>query len=225
MKTLTPDVKTRGRIATWFLHGGLVLRIAGALVVLIGSLLPWAKLTAFGVNLSLTGAAGWGAVTMAMGLAALVRPRALPLLGVALGLACLLIGGQAQRSTGRKVLQFVFLIETRLAPVNDKLARVALPPIEPFEGAGPAGRYLGPGPLWTAWGGAALALGSAIQYAGGRLRRTCASCGTLWPADRAINYCPRCGAFASAIPLCSACHRPLWKNDRYCVHCGTAVDR
>jgi hypothetical protein len=224
MKTPNPAAKARRQNAVWLNRGGLTLRVLGALAVLVGSVLPWAKLTIFGVDLSLPGVAGLGAVTATLGLMALILPRALPLLGVALGLACLLIGGQTQRSVGRTILHYVLAIETRLAPVNAKLARVAIPPIEPFEGIGPAARYVGPGALWTAWGGAALALGGALQFAGGRLGRTCVSCGTVWPPDRLLNYCPRCGVFAATVPLCSACHEPLWSGDRFCGHCGTSVD-
>jgi len=225
MTTPNRAAKTRRRATLWMVRGGLTLRVTGALAVLVGSVLPWAKLTVFGVDLSLPCVAGWGAVTASLALMALVRPRALPLLGVALGLIYLAVGGQARQGVGRKVLQYVLLVETRLAPVNDKLARVALPPIEPFDGFGPAGRYVGPGPLWTVWGGAALALGADLQFAGGRLGRTCAACGVLWPTDRIIQYCPRCGALAAAGPLCSSCHSPLWRKDRFCAHCGAPVDK
>jgi hypothetical protein len=189
----------------------------------VGGVLPWAQFAVFGIPLALPGLLTWGALTAGAGLLALTSARRVPLAGVALGLAAMVGGGVAQQAVGRGVVQTLLRVERALAPVNARLAEATLPPVEPFRSIRPARDYVGAGPTWTLWGGAALALGSACRFAGGRLRRTCASCGATWEVDRAddVIFCPRCGTQAAPVTGCRACHAPLRKGDRFCWRCGS----
>ena len=84
-------------------------------------------------------------------------------------------------SVGKSVARQVLQIQLALAPVNEKLAQVTLPPIEPFASLGPADSYTGSGGSWVIGGGTALTFGGALIFAGGRVGRTCAHCRALWP--------------------------------------------
>jgi hypothetical protein len=215
--------RTFRRNGRWLETAGLILAGAGSLAVLVGGVLPWARFVVFGVPVSLPGVAAGGALAAMLGILGFVNARR-PLLTMLLGIACFVIGGAANREVGQAVRRHILRAELTLAPMNDRLARVALPPLEPFQGIGAANSYVGPGPLWTLFGGAGMALGGALRFAGGRQARLCRNCGALWSAGREVHFCPRCGASAAEPGEgCPSCQRPLAPGDKFCVHCGTAA--
>lgn len=203
---------------------GRSIGIVGAGIVAIGGAMPWVLLTVFDIPLSLPGIVQWwGMATVGLAVLALTWSRNFPWLWLALGLLCMLAGQEAQRTVGREVISFKLRVSRALAPTNDKLAQVALPPIEPFPAIGRAQDHLGPGPIWTIWGGVGLMLGGGFQLLGGRLRRTCGTCRTVWSGKRdEPMYCPNCGTVTSTDPHCISCHRRLERNDHFCPTCGTA---
>jgi hypothetical protein len=209
----------------WVRGTGTGLTFAGALALIIGGILPWARFQLLGAEIGIPGAVEWGAVTIVLGLLVLsvtVIRRRLPLLVMAMGFVALGIGLRAQGETGRQVRGRMLSVENIIAPVNARLAQVALPPIEPFgPGLGRQQDYVGPGPLWTALGGAGLALGGTLGFVGGRLSRSCGSCGALWRTGRPVLFCPSCGTPATRIAICARCLTPREAGDRFCVACGT----
>jgi len=199
---------------------------AGALIVLIGAVLPWAHFTLLGVAVAVPGILSIaGCVTAALGLIALAGTFwRWPLVGVLLGVTALGIGGYAVSEAGRGVIGHLLAANNALAPVNARLAQAGLPAIEPFGGSiGPRRSYVGPGPLWVFWGGGAVALGSAMRFAIARLDRTCSACGQLWQADREVGFCPLCGTLQDDQNHCRSCGQPLAPGDRFCTRCGTSA--
>jgi hypothetical protein len=206
---------------------GLVLALAGSAAVAVGAVLPWTRFTVFGALVSIPGVAGLGALSLCCGVLALLWARRLPLLGVLLGLVAFGIGAHAQQATGRAVKGRLLGLGQALAPVNDKLLRVGLPPVEPFELGRPWREFVGPGPAWTFWGGAALAVGSAAVFAGGRLRRSCPHCGAHWPPARAgsVAFCPACGKRVGPLACCPACRAAVLPGEKFCAACGVSLSR
>lgn len=213
--------------SNWLRWTGAALTLGGALASIAGGILPWARFTLLGMVVGIPGALEWGAVTTGIGLLVLSvngLRRRLPLLVMILGLVGFGIGLQAQKETGRLMRGRLLSLENSLAPVNARLAQVTLPPIEPFgPGIGRSGDYLGPGPLWTIWGGAALALGGTLSFTGGRLGRSCGYCGCLWKTGRVVRFCPSCGKPTQKTDLCIQCRSPLEGKDRFCAACGTSA--
>jgi hypothetical protein len=214
-------------VPTWLRWAGMLFTIGGALSLIVGGILPWARFQILGTNINIPGAVEWGAVTIVLGLLVLSvngLRRRLPLLVMVLGFVALGIGVRAQEETGKQVRGRLLALENSLAPVNARLAQVALPPIEPFgPGLGRSRDYLGPGPLWTIVGGVGLALGGTLSFTGGRLSRSCRSCGVLWRTGRVILFCPSCGASTVKTDLCTGCKSPLEGKDRFCASCGTSA--
>lgn len=202
---------------------GFTLVILGSGAVIWGSLLPWLTVKVFDVAIVVPGVVGLGAATAAIGLLTLTRSRSYPPITLLLGLLCLFIGNAAPIVIGRQVARQVLEIKQRLSPINERLEQVNLPPIEPFTGGVISQNYVGSGPLWTFWGGAMLVAGATLQFAGNRLRRTCAACGQYWHPGRDISFCSHCGAVASDLLRCKRCLEPLEKEDQFCVHCGTST--
>jgi hypothetical protein len=214
-------------VATWLGWTGAALTFGGALSLIAGGVLPWARFQLLGMEIGIPGVMEWGAVTIVVGLLVLSASglrRRLPLLVMVLGLAAMSIGMRAQEETGRNLRGRLLALENAIAPVNARLAQVALPPIELFgPGLGRSGDYQGPGSLWTVIGGACLALGGTLSFVGGRLGRSCLSCGTLWRTGRVVLFCPSCGTSAGGPRLCALCKSPIETKDRFCVSCGTAA--
>ncbi|MBC8101107.1 MAG: zinc ribbon domain-containing protein [Cytophagales bacterium] len=203
---------------------GTFLTFGGAFALVVGGVLPWMRFSLFGIAVGVPGVTGWGAATATIGLltlsASLLRRRA-PLLVSVLGMVALIVGQRAQQETGPGFLKRLLAFENAIAPVNARLAQVALPPIEPFgAGIGRSRDYLGPGPLWTVVGGATLAIGAALTFAGGRLGRSCGHCGALWRTGRSVRFCPACGTDAGGPVLCLQCRTPLESGDGFCAVCG-----
>lgn len=222
--TRTDLRKRQTAFAALRIAGG-VTAAAGCAAIAYGAVLPWARFTVFGVDLTAPGVTGWGALSLSAALVALVSGRRFPLLGLLLGLLALGIGNQAQRETGRILKGRVLGLQQALVPVNDKLMRVGLPPIEPFPLGRPWRDYLGPGPLWTFWGGTLLAVGSAAIFAGDRLGRSCPRCGAQWRRARAgtVVFCPACGEPVAPLAACPACLAPAEPGDHFCTACGVAL--
>ncbi len=178
---------------------GWGLGMLGAGVVVIGAFLPWARLALFGLEIGLPGAlwiVGAGCVALALlGLGALGRA---PWLACACGLGCLILATQGRVSAPREVIRRKLDLQQRLAPLNDRLARIAVPPLEPFEGIGRAADHAGPGSLIALLGSVLLIAGSALRALSLRstreLPRFCTRCGT--PRDPADAYCGGCGRFS-----------------------------
>ena len=208
------------RLLRWL---GLSVGVFGGAAALIGAVLPWAMVTAFGVPLSLPGVLTWGAVSGLFALIGLLTLRSAPLVACLAGAFCVVLSFSLRDTAAREMQARVIRVERAIAPLNERMAQIALSPIEPFSGIGPAARYRGPGPLWCLWGGAGLMAGAGIAFAGENLRRRCVSCGFLASAHRALRYCPNCGAQCIALPLCPHCHAPLDKRDRFCGACGGAT--
>lgn len=204
---------------------GLILGGAGAAAVAVGAVLPWTRFGIFGTEFSIPGVMGWGALTLAAALAALVVGRRAPLLAVAVGMLALGVGAQAQRETGRAVKGRVLELQRSFDNVNSRLMQVGLPPIEPFERGRLWRDFVGPGPLWTFWGGAALAVGAAAVFAGERLGRSCPRCGITWSAIRAgrVTFCPACGIRLGPITQCRACGGSVEPKDTFCATCGASL--
>ncbi len=215
-------LRARGSALRGLWWAGLVLGVTGSVAIAVGAVLPWTRLTVLGVDVALPGVAGLGALSLCCGVLALFWGRRLPLLGVLLGLVALGIGAHAQQETGRAVKGRLLALQQALAPVNDKLTRVGLPPIEPFAWGRPWREFVGPGPLWTFSGGALLAVGSAALFAGARLQRSCPHCGAHWSPARAapVAFCPACGKPAGPRVSCPACRAPVLPGDRFCAACG-----
>ncbi len=211
----------------WLRGAGTALTFGGALSLILGAILPWARFQILGTEVGIPGAAEWGAVTLIVGLLVLSVTglrRRMPLLVMVLGFVALSIGMRARDETGKQVRSRLLAVENSLAPVNARLAQVTLPPIEPFgPGLGRSQDYLGPGPFWTVLGGVGLALGGTLCFTGGRLGRSCRSCGVLWRTGRAVLFCPACGTGTGKTDLCVVCKSPLESRDRFCASCGTAT--
>ena len=210
----------------WLRWIGAAFTFAGALALVVGGILPWARFTLLGMEVGIPGVLEWGAVTMGIGLLVLSVQglrRRLPLLVLVLGFAGLGIGMQAQKEAGKVLRGRLLALENGLAPVNARLAQVTLPPIEPFgPSIGRSRDYLGPGPAWTIWGGVGLALGGTLGFVGGRLGRSCRSCGFTWRSGRIVHFCPSCGTSTGNDILCTRCQSPLEGRDRFCVSCGSS---
>lgn len=204
---------------------GLAASVVGALIVAAGSVLPWARLSVFGLEITQPGVLGLGALSLSAAILALMWGRRFPLLGLILGLFALGVGAHAERETGRAVKGRILHLQVALAPVNDKLIRVGLPPIEPFQMGRPWKEFVGPGPLWTFRGGAILALGSAAIFTGGMLLRSCFRCGARWSPARAVAFCPACGERVGPLRACPACESPVEPKDRFCAACGVTIPR
>jgi hypothetical protein len=207
---------------------GTLLSVVGAGCLVIGAALPWAKFALLGVAVDVPGVLIGGAVTGIIGMVLLLGGRRWPLAAVVFGLIALGVGATAQKRAGEVVVRRILDVERRLAPVNARLAQVNLPPVEPFGPAvGTRRDHTGPGPLWTVWGGALAAVGGALTFAGDRMRRTCARCGTLWPEARLgdLAFCPACGfGGGAARPACANCGGDLLPGDRFCVRCGVEAE-
>ena len=206
-------------------RAAVMMSTAGAVAMAVGAVLPWARVPLFGVELDVPGVAGLGALTLFAAFLALVFGRRFPLLAVGLGLTALGIGGQAQQETGRAVKGHLLGLQQALAPVNNNLVRAGLPSIDPF----PMGRrwegFVGPGPLWTFWGGAALAVGAAAMFAGERLGRSCPRCAARWSPARAgaVTFCPACGLRVGPRSACPSCQTPVEPGDTFCAACGVGL--
>lgn len=223
---MAPKIDFRS-VLIWLGWAGAVLTFGGALSLIVGGILPWARFQILGTEIGIPGAVEWGAVTIVVGLLVLSVTglrRRLPLLVMVLGLVGLVIGMRAQEETGKHVRGRLLAVENSIAPVNARLAQVALPPIEPFgPGLGRSGDYLGPGPLWTVVGGACLALGGTLSFTGERLGRSCRRCGVLWRTGRTVLFCPSCGTSTGRTDACIRCLSSLESGDRFCASCGTAA--
>jgi hypothetical protein len=203
--------------------GGVTLGVVGAVGALCGAALPWAIVTIFGIPLALPGLLTYGAICAVSALLGLLTLRAFPLVACVAGAICSLCALTTRQTVVRDMMSRVITVERAIAPVNLRLAQVALDPIEPFQGIGPAAKYLGPGAFIAALGGIGLATGGGFAFAGARLRRSCGVCGNAWPASRDPNFCPHCGTLVTPQPLCRHCHAPLVKGDKFCAECGSGL--
>lgn len=206
--------------------GGLLVAAGGAGALIVGAALPWALVPVFGMDLTIPGvAAGWGAVTLIAGALALRYASRFPLVGVLLGLIALSVGAQAGATTGRAVRGRLLALNNALYPVNDKLIRAGLAPVEPFGYARSWASLVGPGPRVTVWGGAALALGAAAMLVGERMGRVCPRCSFRWSSTRTavVAFCPACGARVGPPVACPACQASVEPGDRFCAACGTTL--
>jgi RNA polymerase subunit RPABC4/transcription elongation factor Spt4 len=219
---LNTDIRS---VPTWLRWSGAFFTFVGALSLIVGGILPWARFSLLGTEIGIPGALQWGSVTIVIGLLVLYLTglrRRLPLLVMLLGLVAVCIGVWAQEETGKQVRRQLLALENRLAPVNARLAEVTLPPIEPFgPGLGRSQDYRGPGPLWTILGGTGLALGGTLSFVGGRLGRSCRKCGVAWRTGRIVLFCPSCGTPTGRTDTCVQCRAPLERGDRHCASCGT----
>jgi hypothetical protein len=223
-----PVVARRQSVLVGVERTGWAAGVCGAITAAVGSVLPWTRFDVFGVDVRVPGVAGWGALTLAAAVVAVMaafRARRLSLVGVLLGLFILAVAAQARAEGGRAVKARLLALTQALAPVNDRLLRVGLPPVEPFRLGQRWSDLVGPGPAWTAAGGALLALGSCGRFAAGRLRRSCFRCGASWSPARAgaVTFCPACAARVGPLTACPACRGPVEPRDTFCVRCAAPL--
>lgn len=204
---------------------GALAGVAGALAIAVGGVLPWARLTVFGTTFGVPGVFGLGALTLSAALLALPLGRRFPLLAALCGLLALSLGLHAQRETGKALRKRTLALESALWPVNDRLMRAGLPPVEPFPPGQRRADLIGPGPAWTLWGGAALALGGMTRFAALRLACRCSRCKRTWSAARQdrVTFCPACGERVGPFVRCPSCAEPVAPNDAFCGVCRTAL--
>ncbi len=215
----------RRRWLRFFQAAGALAGVAGALAVAAGGVLPWARLTVFGVVFGVPGVFGLGALTLSAALLALLAGRRFPLLAVVCGLLALGLGLHAQRETGKALRKRTLALESALWPVNDRLIRAGLSPVEPFPPGQRRADLVGPGPDWTLWGGAVLALGGLTRFAAQRLACQCPRCKRGWPAARRdrVTFCPACGERVGPFVRCPSCAEPVALGDVFCGVCRTSL--
>ncbi len=203
---------------------GYILALTGAGLLVVGAVLPWLRFRVFGAEFAVPGVLTWGAATLFLALVVLSALRRAPWAALAAGLVAMFLGGRAGSDLGRVAVQRAIAVQRSLVSVNARLEQVGLPPIEPLGRVGRRADYVGPGPGWTLWGGAAAALGAGLVLAGDRRMRGCSACGARWARERldAIAFCPVCGADAggAAVIACPRCHRRAALGDSFCVACG-----
>jgi hypothetical protein len=194
----------------------MVLGACGALLVLVGAALPWARFTVFGLDIGLPGGL-WprGAASVGLAMVSVLTLRRVPWLAAVVALGCLITTWQARAAAPREVIRRTLEMEQALAPINDKLARITVPPIEPFGGVGRARDR-------TEVGGTVALLGGALLVTGAILRLTperCRGCRARWrsPAQR---FCPACGQARIAGPHCAHCGEPQRTGEMFCPMCG-----
>src|SRR5688572_28182886 len=108
----------------WLQWIGTVLTFAGALFLIVGGVLPWARFRLLGTEISIPGVVEWGAVTIVVGILVLSAAglrRRLPLFVMLLGFMSFIIGIRAHEETGKLVRGRMLGLENRLAPVNARL--------------------------------------------------------------------------------------------------------
>lgn len=215
------DRRPWGRVLWWL---GLALGSVGALLTLVGSVLPWVEFSVFGVPLAAPGVlftGAWSALASATSLRAL---RRVPLLAGACGLGALAVGVVGGREAPRQLTRQMLALRLRLAPTNARLEQVNLAPIEPFGPVGRAQDLVGPGPRWVVTGGLLTALGALGVGLGDRWRRSCPQCHVLWPEARLTEllHCTGCGLKRTDARQCPRCFYVLLASDKHCARCGCA---
>ena len=195
---------------------GVFLGVLGALTVLVGAALPWARFTIFGLEVSLPGGL-WprGAACVGLAVVAALSLRRLPYIAAVLALGCVITAWQARTQAPRDVIQRTLEIKQTLAPINDKLARITVPPIEPFGGVGRRSDYMGIGSTITLIGGVLLLAGVGLRLSPER----CRSCRASW-RSATHRFCPACGVARISRPHCGRCGEPLNKLFKFCPQCG-----
>ncbi|MGC4046060.1 MAG: hypothetical protein QM758_19895 [Armatimonas sp.] len=195
---------------------GVFMGVLGALLVLVGAALPWARFTVFGLEVSLPGGL-WprGAACVGLAVVAALSLRRLPYLAAALAVACLITAWQARTQAPREVIRRTLEIQQALNPINDKLARITVPPIDPFGGIGSSRDHAGVGSTITLIGGVLLLGGAALRL----MPERCRSCRTPW-RSAAFRFCPTCGIARTTGPHCGRCGEPMQKRDSFCTQCG-----
>jgi hypothetical protein len=192
---------------------------AGALVALVGTVLPWAQLEILGLALRLPGAL-WpmGIVSLGVALLGLVSLGRAPALACVLGLLCVGAAWQGRAWAPREIVRRKSVVVQSLAPINDRLARIAVPPIEPFGSIGRSADHQGIGGDVTLLGGLALFLGGLGRTLALRNAGRCGNCGNPW--RNGARFCVHCGNSRTSEPSCTRCGEPLQTMDAFCSACG-----
>lgn len=206
--------------ARWGIHA---VRAGGALAVL-GSVLPWVYVPLAGTRLPAPGILGWGALTLLLGVWMARRPAWWN--GLAAGLVCAVVGWRAFQGLPPAMRAAALALEGRVQPLNDLLARFALPPLNLFDLGASGAALRGPGPI-TVLLGAALALtGGAVALRAARGRFAlgrCAACGHRDAHGRLLAYCVACGAPMPDERACAVCHTLAEPGDICCGVCGNRL--
>jgi hypothetical protein len=202
---------------------GHAIRAGGALIAL-GSVLPWVYLPLAGVRLPVPGVLGWGALTLLLSVWLLRRPAWWA--GLAAGIICIVVAWKGYQAMPASVMSGVLVLEGRMQPLNDLLARFTLPPLSLFDLGIPWSQIRGPGPLTVLLGGVLAVSGglaSVLSFRDLRVLEQCAACGHRNRPGRVTAHCVQCGVPMPGEAACQECHALAEPGDTCCGVCGTQL--
>lgn len=219
------------RIATIIGKGAVM---AGAVLILVGALGPWAQVVIFkNIQVALPGFVFLaGGLCLSIAALTLLGAHRSPILCVVAGLCVFVLVVNARRDIPHQIKRQLIGAQIALSPVNRLLNQFRIDDID-------VGAYnaqdglLGAGLTWASWGGGLLLLGGATGLPGDpiagwvaarAIRRRCSQCGARWLAAREANYCPDCGARApGSARRCRVCQQEAMPADLHCIGCGTVL--
>ena len=191
-------------------------------MILYGSCISWVRFAVFNTKIEVPGVILGGAATITLAFFSLTVARKIPILRLILGILIIAIALYSQKTLGEVIVRQMLGIEQSLFEVNSRLAQVTLPAIEPFGRIGVRQDHLGPGPLWTLWGGIILSLFTVAELT--LSRRYCPHCKANWALSRNIVFCPQCGKRPEAQNACPQCGKAIERGDKFCTSCGQTVN-
>jgi RNA polymerase subunit RPABC4/transcription elongation factor Spt4 len=142
------------------------------------------------------------------------------------GFASVIVAWKAYHVMPAAVMSGILLLEQRMQPLNDLLARFTLPPMSLFDLGQPWSRIRGPGEMTVLFGGLvalAGALASLASYRDARAMERCGACGHRDRPGRVTAFCVRCGAAMPAERACPECHTLAEPGDACCAVCGSRL--
>lgn len=213
---------------------GNIFVIAGAALILVGTLGPWAQVVVFkNIQIALPGFFFIsGALCLAIAALVLLGARRSSILCLIGGIFVSMLMIKARHDIPHQIKHQMIGAQMALFPINRLLDQFHISDIE-VGGYGEQDRLLGEGLEWAAWGGGLLLLGGAaglpndpiVAWIAARIsRRKCSNCGARWLTARDANYCPECGAPAPGSPRrCRICQQEALPSDHHCIGCGNQL--